>query len=614
MEVVSTCALRPAWVLWQTSSGALTLTLVAKATYQLCPLESPLAPDQDPPNEWDDHWNDDERRSLRAAGDLVPFKVRADVMVVGRAFAPHAQPVRSLVARVAVAEIDKSIEVFADRAVAPDGSIVEGPPFVTMPLAWERAAGGPGTDNPVGVRPDGPRDLRGMSALPNLQPRALRVTGGDVTIAPVGFGPLAPSWPARRKRLRGIGSAQAWDHRRWHLGPLPNGLDPKFFNAAPFDQQIAVIRADERILLENLHPDHPRLVTNLAGGVPSALVQHAGGATEEIRMRCDTLLIDTERAVCSLTWRGQVPIEGALDVERVVINITARGARARTETAAVALGQTQDLRGSESTPVMPFRSEQVARAAGGEVASSISRGQTMDLPDGSGMPALPFRVGRSPLAGTVLGARPPAPPAPVRMPAPPMVPAPALPVILAPAPADSTATEEDIGETTVTEAPQDLPGSEPAAPPAAPDTEELPLEAYPLERCARVAASIAHRKSDKDRILAEHELTPDLWERLHRHWTEHVRAHQGRGKMRPLEAYDAAYVAQLEEERGPILPEEQARLLVAMERGGVEDTLAALDLPEASLLRVHRVMLRRLVADAALERAVRRAVEAAREE
>lgn len=56
------------------------------------------------------------------ASDLAPFKRRADVLVVGHAFAPERRPVGSLVARVVVGEVDKAIAVFGDRAWT--GSVV----------------------------------------------------------------------------------------------------------------------------------------------------------------------------------------------------------------------------------------------------------------------------------------------------------------------------------------------------------------------------------------------------------------------------------------------------------------------------------------------------------
>src|SRR5690349_19235183 len=100
MDVVSACPLRVGSILWQTGAGAHTLTVVCKATYELTPVESPLSQAQDEPNEVDEYWNDDERRSLHAPSDLAPFKRHADVILVGHAFAPGGQAVRSLSARL----------------------------------------------------------------------------------------------------------------------------------------------------------------------------------------------------------------------------------------------------------------------------------------------------------------------------------------------------------------------------------------------------------------------------------------------------------------------------------------------------------------------------------
>jgi hypothetical protein len=156
----------------------------------------------------------------------------------------------------------------------------------------------------------------------------------------------------------------------------------------------------------------------------------------------------------------------------------------------------------------------------------------------------------------------------------------------------------------------------PAAPaPAAPAEDPgLPIDRYPLERCAAIAASIARTKSEKDRILEEHELKPETWEALDKHWNELVRAQAGRGRTAPLKAYDAAYVAQLEKERGAIRVEEYARIVVGQERGSVDEELAAMTLPRGSLLRIQRVWLDRIATEAELGRSVSVAVETAREE
>src|SRR5580698_2170648 len=154
MDVVSLCPLRVGSLLWQPRRGTWVLTAVCKATYVLLPAESPLAQAQEYPNEDEGHWNDDPARSLHAPCDLVPFKPRADVVLVGHAFAPRKEPARSVVARLVVGEVSKAVEVWCDRVWMQDGTLREGPRFVKMPLRYERAAGGPDTGNPVGMRLD----------------------------------------------------------------------------------------------------------------------------------------------------------------------------------------------------------------------------------------------------------------------------------------------------------------------------------------------------------------------------------------------------------------------------------------------------------------------------
>jgi hypothetical protein len=319
MDVVSASPLPVASLLWQPQPSAWALTVVCRATFALCPGESVLAADQEHPNELDDHWDDDPNRSLRAAGDLVPMKTRADVTLVGHAFAPGRVPVRSLVAHIIVGELSKSVEVVADRFFDQDGALHDGAPFTRMPLVYERAAGGVGTVNPVGV--SGVSNRYGRIALPNLQPPGIVVSSLDDYIAPVGFGPLAPSWPSRRERLgRAATSGTPPDLRR----PLPDDLDPQYFNHAPRDQQVQLLREKERLVLENLHPEHPRFVTDLPGLRPRAFVERQG-RSQPVPLRCDTLWIDTDRSLCTLSWRAQIPLQHPEEEGRVVVSLDTPG-------------------------------------------------------------------------------------------------------------------------------------------------------------------------------------------------------------------------------------------------------------------------------------------------
>src|SRR6185503_17315691 len=115
MELVSVCPLRVAALRWQPREGTHVLTVVCKATFDLVPGRATLAQVQDFPNDEDNYWNDDPRHSLYSASDMAPFKLRADVMLVGDAFAPTGEPVRVLTTRLMVGPIDKAIEVYCDR-------------------------------------------------------------------------------------------------------------------------------------------------------------------------------------------------------------------------------------------------------------------------------------------------------------------------------------------------------------------------------------------------------------------------------------------------------------------------------------------------------------------
>jgi hypothetical protein len=324
MDVLSICPFRAASLVWQPNAGGHVLTVVCKATFHLLPIESQLAEQQEQPNDGDSHWDDDRERSLYAPSDVVPFKPRADVLVVGHAFAPRKEPVRSLTARVVVGEVNKAIEIFADRSFSQDGRLRDTSRFIKMPLRYERAAGGPGTSNPAGMSLTSV-DRYGNVAVPNLQPVGFKIVDRKGVIEPIGFGPIAPTWPSRAAKLGR--HAAALSSASFYQSPLPEDFDPAFFNAAPVDQQLDVIRDNERILLENLSSEHPRLVTNLPGVHPRVFVERRGAGPEDLTMACDTLWIDTDRSLCTVTFRGRVPLEHPNQPGRVIIAMERAGQR-----------------------------------------------------------------------------------------------------------------------------------------------------------------------------------------------------------------------------------------------------------------------------------------------
>lgn len=306
MEIIATPPFLTGSVTWQEHPGQWTLTVVCKVTYALKPGTSIVATEPEGINERDNHWDDDPGKCVYAPSDLAPYKPRPEVVLVGRAFAPRREPVRSLFARLVVADVDKSIEVIGPRTITRDGAVSEGPKWTQMPLRYERAAGGDDSWNPVGIDP-AVVDAYGRRTLPNLQPPGLDAEGPR-GIPTAGFGPIASRWLVRSAKLGALVGAFA--QNTWTEAALGVDFDGSYFQSAPSDQLVEELRPDERILLENMHPEIERFSTRLPGLRPRMRVEIEGLPPWEPDFVPDTLWIDTNRAIASLTFRAQVPLDG----------------------------------------------------------------------------------------------------------------------------------------------------------------------------------------------------------------------------------------------------------------------------------------------------------------
>ncbi len=423
MDLLSLCPYPAAPLVWQLTPSRWVLTIVCKATYALVPGVVSAASEQEPIHDEDAHWDDDPGRSLFAPADLVPFKTRADVMLVGCAYARNGQPARSLTVRLNVGKIDKSIEVLCPRVRTRDGELREGKRWTKMPLLYERAAGGRNTDNPVGIHTDGVRDPYGQLALPNLQAPGLALPP-DKLPPPIGFGPIAPDWPGRRGRLpRGGGE------RDWARAPYGDGFDPTFFQAAPPDQQLDALRPTERIALENLLAKHPVFVSALPGDRVRARVELRGASPREMNLAADSLWIDTDRAICTVTYRAKVDIEHPDQEGRILVAIAKNDqpiawARIAPAPQPPSSQGSQTSQTSQSSPPPGALSPPPGASAPvlGSSSSSMPPGRVAVPSPGGGVPAAPSAARVSsppapPMPPPVPAARPSV--APAKVPAPP---------------------------------------------------------------------------------------------------------------------------------------------------------------------------------------------------
>jgi uncharacterized protein YjbI with pentapeptide repeats len=311
MAVFFPNSLIAAWVASSLKPKQLSATFVVKATYRLKNGAAPeVIEDSDEldapkPESFsgDRYADDDPTKQLLYGGDFAPFKPRADLVVLGVAHAPAGTPVRQLRTAIHVGKLSKVLTAYGKRAwrqgLMGRSGTTEPEPFVSLPLAYDQALGGPASrKNPVGVGAtgeDAPRieDPR----FPILSPRDAH--------DPAGFAPISAAW---LPRAAPNGSYRGnWTKERWPW--LPADFDYGYFNMAPRDQQIdGYLGGDEELRFENLHTSVPDYRCRLPGVRVRCFALIRGLKKEEqfreVPMNLDTLWIDMAGEKMVLIWRG----------------------------------------------------------------------------------------------------------------------------------------------------------------------------------------------------------------------------------------------------------------------------------------------------------------------
>lgn len=307
MEIESLCPFPVATVIWEPQAGEWSLTVCVKATFALVHGRTAEIAAQQVPLCDDLYWDGNPNASLYAPSDFAPMKARADVLLVGHAYAKGGAPVDQLTARMRAFGVSKALHISGDRVwVGAREDLRPGPaaPFVKMPLRLERAAMGPA--NGIGIDTSPHRVLPGWP-VPNIRVADdLGATGGLPS-----FGPIPAAWRARAHHLTEASARWAFQLRK-PLGPAPAGVDFGFFNAAPPEQQVDNLPSALEITLENLSPTHPRLEARLPVIQPRAFrVSPRTGLSYEVPLRIDTVWIDSDRSLAVIAWRGAGMIPSA---------------------------------------------------------------------------------------------------------------------------------------------------------------------------------------------------------------------------------------------------------------------------------------------------------------
>lgn len=288
--------------------GAETITLIAKATFDLRAGGATLAASQQPLCTAPIYRAAPGASSLLCDTDLGVARPWTDVLLAGHA-TPMEPGATETWVELHVGPIEKRLRVVGERRWmhTPSGFLPSAPlPFERIPLLWENAFGGPGFDrNPCGVGflHDHAQDLEG-ARLPNVEdPSATLRTPGD-TPAPAGFGCVCPTWMPRRARAGTFDAT--WEAQNFPR--LPVDFDPIHHSAAPDDQRVpGSLRGGEVVEIRGVSTDGPLRFT-----VPSLVIEGRfrlrRAEPRSMSLSLDTLRIDADRRRIELCFRASAAI------------------------------------------------------------------------------------------------------------------------------------------------------------------------------------------------------------------------------------------------------------------------------------------------------------------
>lgn len=286
-------------------------------------------------------------------------KPRAEFLVFGSCHTPNARPLPVSYVRAQLGAVDKRLAVIGDRHwqqsmfKAPSSEPI---PFIEMPLAWDRAFGGPSyKKNPLGRGIDA-KD--GRIALPNIEHARALITAQSQRPEPAGFGPIDVTWPQRASLAGTYGSG----YLEKEFPGFARDTDSAFFSTTPLDQRIEGFwRGDETFVLENLHPTRARIEGALPRVAARTFVRGRGKEFEAASMRLDTVAFLPGKEIGILVFRGAVDVaeDDAADVTHVLAACEDLGASRGVDHDRIALESRLD---KDQSPLLALKEDDLLPA------------------------------------------------------------------------------------------------------------------------------------------------------------------------------------------------------------------------------------------------------------
>jgi hypothetical protein len=324
--------------------GKTILSVLAKKTYEIMSGKVEVAAEQIPFTESDEFEQPDQfmYSEVIAETDFIPYKIYPDVVVLGKAYTPMQKRAYYLDCAVRVGPLRKGIRVYGNRTVemkAFKGLVFRDPePFTEMELGYKNAYGGiakakDGTlysyyPNSIGRGFHLKGGFEDVSELkvPNLEDPDHPVTEESLVISQFEKWPDAPkpasfgftrrsSYPrytyagVMPEMLQGI--ADQYKQAQGGVSgdiTIPK-LDFRVYQGASEGLWGADLHGDEQVQIDYMDRNEPHYSFTLPGDIPEMKIDIGEGASP-LNPSIHTIVIDMEKKVLSMVWRGAVEIDG----------------------------------------------------------------------------------------------------------------------------------------------------------------------------------------------------------------------------------------------------------------------------------------------------------------
>ena len=280
--------------------------------------------------------------------DFAPRKLKCDILLQGSAYALEDRPVPRVPVGLRIGQWQKTFVVCGKRYWEyglAGVNTTEPEPFRVQPFSYDVAFGGVDNfpedqakhaafmHNPIGKGFHKNIKKEWIDGAPMPQTEALDqpVEQPDGDYAPMAFGPLGRGWASR---LPYAGTYdQNWIDNTFPF--LPSDFKDEYYQAAPLDQQVPYLGGGEEVVLVNLTPEGRTAFHLPIIDIPVVFFRKKGDR-HETKAMLDTIVIEPDKRLFSITWRVCLPLKkNMFEIPQVLV-----GKKSRAWWRARELGKT----------------------------------------------------------------------------------------------------------------------------------------------------------------------------------------------------------------------------------------------------------------------------------